>query len=50
VVSLNPDWTDYSIPLNDLNLDSVIGGFGWIIDTKQGGKQSTMYIKDINYN
>jgi hypothetical protein len=52
---LKNEWTDYSIPLKGLNLEGVIGGFGWIIDTREtaaqqeAGQTSTIYVEDINY-
>jgi hypothetical protein len=48
--SLTPDWKHYEIPVSDpIDKSSVIGGFGWLIDTGQGGKGSTFYLKDIGY-
>jgi hypothetical protein len=46
--TLKPDWEYYEIPLSEAaDISSVIGGFAWLIDTKQGGKASTFYLRDI---
>jgi hypothetical protein len=48
--TLTSGWKLYEMPLpSAIDKSNVIGGFGWLIDTNQGGRCSTFYLRDIRY-
>ncbi|NYT02263.1 MAG: hypothetical protein GKC10_05875 [Methanosarcinales archaeon] len=49
VVSLSPDWQQFTIPLEGMDLSSVINGFCWRTTKDHNPYGCTVYLDDILY-
>jgi hypothetical protein len=49
VETLSPDWRNYEIPLDGMNLQYVIGGFGWIANDRNK-KPVQFFVEDIYFD
>ncbi len=50
-ITLSNDWQQYTIDLGGLNLQYVIGGFGWVTNAPQNGNRSiAFFLDDIRYD
>lgn len=49
-VQLSTEWTEYTIPLRDLDLSSIVCGFGYVCSgTKTGDAANVFYLDDIRF-
>ncbi len=46
-VTLSNKWAQYKIDLTGEDLSSVLGGFGWVANSDQGGSGVQFYLDDI---
>jgi hypothetical protein len=50
VITLTPEWKEYSLDLQGEDLSYVLGGFGWVATSEaNGGANITFYLDDIVY-
>jgi hypothetical protein len=51
VISLTPEWREYSLDLRGSDLRYVLGGFGWVATAEANrGTNVTFYLDDIRYD
>ena len=43
-------WKEYTIPLTSLDLNYVIGGFGWVTNSTKNPNGATFFLDNIKYN
>lgn len=48
-VELKPDWQEISIPLKGLDMNYIIGGFGFAINADMNEKGAAFYLDDIRF-
>ena len=49
LITLTPEWMQYSIDLRSRDLSHVIGGFCWVAEAVRNPAGSTIYVDDIQY-
>ena len=50
-ITLTQEWKQYSIPVSGLNLNYVLGGFGWVsVGTQNNNQPITFYLDNIYYD
>jgi hypothetical protein len=49
VLTLTREWQRYEIPLADLDLTHVIGGFVWVTNRQSNPRGSTIYVDEIRF-
>lgn len=50
VLALSTSWRQITITLPGKNLTYIIGGFGWVANTRQNPHGATFYLDDITYS
>ena len=48
-VSLTTEWQEFEIPLEGLDLSTVIGGFAWVATAAENDAPVVFFIDDISY-
>lgn len=49
LITLTPNWEEYSIPLAGRNLSYVLGGFGWGASAQGNSSLTVFYLDDVYY-
>jgi len=49
LITLTTDWKEYPIDLKNFDLSNVLGGFCWVVTSKDNQNGCSFYLKDIMY-